>query len=170
MTLRTDSYSSVADVTSLTRHLLDGHPAYSSETRPTITEVESFIDQASGLLNIAVTKYGFTPASIAANSTAKLSCDMWVMVKAGQLCELASPIQGLGENETRSGIFGSIIKDADKFAQTNAQGWKRLGITAANNLSSGLSFTGLGIQADRTDQDDTTREQPLFVRGQLEDE
>ena len=46
MTLRLDSYASVAEVTAFTRHLLDGQSAFNSTTRPTVTELEKFIDRA----------------------------------------------------------------------------------------------------------------------------
>jgi hypothetical protein len=60
MTLRADSYSSVNEVLAFTRYHLDGQNAFNSTTQPTVTEVEKFVDRASGLLNVALKGEGLT--------------------------------------------------------------------------------------------------------------
>jgi hypothetical protein len=53
MAIRGDSYSSTGEVKAFTRHLLNGQSNFNSTTRPTVTELEKFIDRASGVLNLA---------------------------------------------------------------------------------------------------------------------
>jgi hypothetical protein len=58
MAIRADSWSSTTDVKSLVRHILDGETTFNTTTRPTNPEVEAFIDEASGLLNLALRSSG----------------------------------------------------------------------------------------------------------------
>lgn len=166
MAIRADSFSSVAEVVAYTRHLLDGQSTFNSTSRPTGTEVEKFIDRASGLVNVALSKAGFTPSSIYANSTAKLTCDDWVTNYAARYVELTQ--RGTGYSENEGGRLPAFeIGSADDFVMSNKLGFIQLGISQSTKMSNGLSFTGLTSQADRTDQEDTSLEQPLFSRKQF---
>lgn len=167
MTIRADSYSSSGEVTAYTRHLLDGQLAFNSITRPTVTELEKFIDRASGVLNSAISAAGFTPASVYANSTAKLACDDWVTMKATKYVELTQRGTGYSADEgSRTAAF-EMGKDAKEYVDMFALGWIRLGITQGYKLSDGLAFTGMTAQKDRADPEDTSIEQPLFKRRQF---
>ena len=164
MTIRADSFSSVDEVKGYTRHLLDGQSTFNSTTRPTVTEIEKFIDRASGVLNVAIASRGFRPSSVYANSTAKLACDDWVTQKAVKYTELTQRGTGYSAEEgSRTAAF-SMEKSAADFVSANALGFIYLGISQTYKASAGLIFTGLDIQSDRDDPDDTSREQPLFVR------
>ena len=166
MTIRGDSYSSVAGVLALTRHLIEGETTFNTTTRPTITEVETLIDESSGLLNLSLRKYGFAPAVVYANSTTKLACDLWVRGKTVKMVELSHPTQGFGaDNDTRVDMLDGLYGAADKFVEKNALGFKRAGIAVADPSSQGLVLTGTTVQADRTDYDDDTLEQPMFKRN-----
>lgn len=168
MAIRGDSYGSTTEVKAFTRYLLDGQSAFNSTTTPTATEVEKFIDRASGILNLALRKRGF--AVPITNSTAKLSCDDWVVDKAVQYVELTQRGAGFSAEEgTRVGGFAAMQKDAAEFAMGNELGFKRLGVTVSEASSQALTFTGLTVQKDRTDPDDNTLEQPVFRRRQFED-
>lgn len=163
MTIRSDSYSSVDEVTAFVRHLLDGALAFSSATRPTLTEVEKFIDRASGVLNIALYAAGFAPSAIYANAVAKLACDDWVTQKAARFVELTQ--RGTGYNEDEGSRTAALNpKDATEFVEMFKLGFVNAGISQTTSLSEGLQYTALTAQADRTDPDDTSLEQPLFVR------
>ena len=167
MTIRSDSFSSAAEVTAFTRHLLDGQSSFNSTTSPTVTELEKFIDRASGLVNVALSKAGFTPSSIYNNSTAKLACDDWVTNYAARYVELTQ--RGTGYSENEGGRLPAFeIGSADEFVKDNMLGFIQLGVSQNTRLSDGLSFTGLTAQADRTDPDDTSLEQPLFKRNQFD--
>lgn len=167
MAIRADSFSTLNEVTAFTRHLLDGQSAFNSTSRPTLTEVEKFIDRASGLVNVALAKAGFTPSSIYANSTAKLACDDWVTNYAARYVELTQ--RGTGYSENEGGRLPAFeIGTADEFVQDNMSGFIQLGISQTRKMSDGLTFTGLTVQADRADPDDTALEQPKFKRGMFE--
>ena len=168
MTLRADSYSSTAEVTAYTRHLLDGQSAFNSTTRPTGTELEKFIDRASGVLNNALANVGLTvPVS---NSTAKLSCDDWVTGQAAKYVELTQRGTGYSEAEgSRIPSFTGIHKAALDFARENGLGFKRLGAAVSHKSSEGLKFTGEDATSERAYLDDTSLRQPAFRRGLFED-
>ena len=169
MTIRGDSYSSVNDVLAWTRHLIEGQTTFNSTTRPTITEVESFINEASGVLNLALVQEGFNIPSVIANSTAKLSCDNWVRSWAVSFVELTHPMQGFGGDtgnriELLQGMHGSSLE----FVDNASRGFKQLGVTQTYSKSNVVKFTGETLQADRADPDDSTLQQPYFKRGQFD--
>ena len=164
MTIRSDSYSSAAEVMALTRHLLDGATAFNSTTRPTGTEVDKFIDRVSGALNVSLSKAGLsTPVT---NTTAKLLCDDWVTARSVELVELTQRGEGFsGEAGSRTGAFKGLHAQADEFADANALGFKRLGVGVDHPTHEGLAFTGLTAHSDRADPGDDTKTQPAFRRG-----
>jgi len=170
MAIRADSYSSVVGVLALTRHLLEGDgTTFNTTTRPTITEVEGLIDEASGLLNLSLRKYGFAPSAVYGNTTTKLACDMWVRGKTVKMVELSHPTQGFGgDNEARVDMLDGLFGSADKFVATSVLGFKRAGIAVADPASQGLVLTGTTLQADREDPDDSSLEQPFFERRQFD--
>ena len=171
MAIRADSYSSTTEVKAFTRHLLDGQTGFNSTTRPTSTELEKFIDRASGVLNVALSQKGFRPSSVYANSTAKLSCDDWVTARSAEYVELTQRGTGFSDSEgSRTSAFRNLVKGANEFVDLNSLGIIRLGVTPTYRASDGLAFTGLDVQADRADPDDSTLEQPKFTRGQWDSE
>ena len=166
MAIRADSYSSVDEVTAFTRHLLDGAAGYSTTTRPTLAEVEKFIDRASACVNIALYREGFAPSAIYANAVTKLVCDDWVTYAAAKNIELTQRGTGYNANEgSRTDAF-SMQKEAYDFVCDYALGFQRAGVTRTIQLSAGLEFTGLDAQDDRADPDNTAYEQPFALRKQ----
>lgn len=163
MTTRADSYSSTGEVRAYTRHLLAGQSTFNSTTLPTLTEVEKFIDRASGTLNFALAGVGFaTPIS---NSTAKLSCDDWVTARAAEYVELTQRGVGFSDAEgSRTTVFHSLSRSATEFAKDARLGFINLGVTVSAAMSRGLKFTAQDAQADRADPTDSTLEQPVFKR------
>lgn len=168
MGTRSDSYSSTGEVRAFTRHLLDAQSTFNSTTQPTLTEVEKFIDRASGVLNLALSGKGLTtPVS---NTTAKLACDDWVTERAVEYVELTQRGVGYSDGEgSRVASFRNLQKSAAEFAAINRLGFVRLGVTQTDRASDGLQFTGLDAHADRSDPSDTGLEQPLFTRHQFDE-
>src|SRR3990167_5777536 len=168
MTIRGDSYSTTSEVKALTKHLLDGQSGFNSTTRPTATELEKFIDRASGALNVSLSKHGLTtPVS---NTTAKLLCGDWVTSRAVELVELTQRGLGFsGEEGSRVGAFRGLYKAADEFAAANLLGFKRIGVAVSHPTHEGLVFTGLTARADRGDPSDSTLAQPAFRRDMFDD-
>ena len=166
MAIRADSYGSRDEVTAYIRHLLDGQTSLNHLTRPTITEVEKFIDRASGILNMSFRNAGFAPSAITANSTAKLLADDWVVNRAAAMAELTQRGTGFdGKEGSRTAGLLSLNGDADEYVKSIALGLKREGIAVGNPVHQGLTFTAFDKDSERSDPDSTTLEQPKFKRG-----
>lgn len=169
MGLLGSSYSSVADVLSITKFLMDGQSTFNNTTTPTLTEVEGFIDEASAVLNLALAAEGFTASAILANSTANLACSNWVRGWAASFVSLTSPTLGMGNNsESRVKLLRDMNGSAMEFVDSYVLGFKLLGVTQATTEGTVLVFTGETLQADRADPLDTSLEQSLFKRGQFD--
>ena len=168
MAIRSDSYSSTGEVKAYTMHLLDGQSAFNSTTRPTSTQLEKFIDRASGLLNVALRGCGLTVPIT--NTTAKLACDDWVTNQSAAYVELTQRGAGFdGTENTRPGSFLNLNKSAQEFASAMCPGFRRLGVTQSDKISDGLQFTALDARDERSDPDDSALRQPFFERGKWDD-
>ena len=169
MALRADSFSSTGEVKAFTRHLLAGQANFNSTTRPTLTDLEHFIDRASGVLNVALSQAGFKSADFRANSTAKLIGDDWVTNQAVKYTELTQRGTGYSEQDgSRIGAFNGLYKAAANFIDQNKLGLQRIGVTQTYKLSDGLQFTGLDAKSMRSDPQDDSLAQPDFVRNQFD--
>lgn len=163
MAIRGDSYGTVDEVTAVTRHLLAGEEEFNTDTRPTKTEVEKFIDRASSYLNTAFKGIGLTTPIV--NSTAKLLCDDWVVYRSSMYVELTQ--RGVGwtdDDGSRIAAFRGISGDAMEFAKWLREGFTELGVGVTTASSEGLQFTAINKHSQRSDPDSTTREQPVFRR------
>ena len=128
-----------------------------------------FLDEVSGVLNIAFSNAGFAPADVIANSTAKLAGDSWVRTWAVSFVELTAPFQGLtGDGGDRASLMRSIYEDAETFVSKHAKGFKILGVPVTVADSDGIVFTGETLQADRADRTDSTLEKPFFERHKFD--
>lgn len=169
MAIRADSYSSTSEVKAMVRHLLDGQSAFNTTTRPSGTELEKFIDRASGVLNMALAQHGFAPSAVIANSTARLMCDDWVTAQAAKWAELTQRGTGYSDQPgSRIGAFAGLYKSANEMVELNKLGIQRLGVAQAHPMSEGLDFTGMDAQANRADPQDDSLEQPMFNRHQFD--
>lgn len=169
MAIRSDSYSSTSEVKAFTRHLLDGQNAFNSTTRPTSTELEKFIDRASGVLNSVIPALGYSAAAVRANSTAKLACDDWVTAQAAMYVEMTQRGTGFSDAEgSRTWYFKGLYGRASEFLKEFSLSFSNMGISQSFSSANGLQFTALDIQANRADPDDTSRAQPFAQRGQFD--
>lgn len=168
MAIRADSYSSVSEVRAYTKHLLDGANSFTEATRPTVAEIEKFIDRASAALNVALNGVGLTTP--VTNSTAKLLCDDWVTDRAVAFAELTHRGAGFNEGEnSRQRVFLDLAGSAMQFVNDNRLGFVRLGVGVGAAMSQGLAFTGIDAEDQRSDPDDSTLRQPAFKRGLFDD-
>ena len=168
MAIRADSYSSVNEVRAYVRHMLDGENTFDESTRPTLTDVEKFIDRASAALNVALNTVGLTTP--VTNSTAKLLLDDWVTDRAAAFVELTHRGAGFNDGEnSRQQVFLNLAGNAAEFVQANRLGMVRLGVGVGSALSDGLQFTGADALSQRDDPEDTNLRQPVFKRGLFSD-
>ena len=167
MALASDSYSSIAEVVAMTRHLLDGASTYSTSTRPRLAEVENFINYASSVLNSALAKYGFTTP--VTQATVLYALDGWVTGKAATWAEATQRGAGFSDDgNERAAILSDLVGDASTFVEMMAQGWIELGAAYSSNAGAGATFTAIDKSSQRSDPDNTAREQPLFSRRQFD--
>ena len=164
MALDASSYSSVADVLALTRHFLDGANTFDDATRPTLTEVEGFIDDVSADLNDAIRACGLAIPISAAGP--KRSCDLWVRTKAAAFVELTSRSAGFDGSETsrHRELYDLMGADAFEWVEKRCQSWVDQGATQTDETSAAFTYTALKKHSERSDPDNTTREQPMFRR------
>ncbi len=167
MTIGDNSYGTLDEVVALTRIYLQGEPTFNTNTIPPGADVETFIDRASGVLNLALSNAGFAiPVS---QADAKLACDDWVVGMAAAYVELSQPYTGADPQENkRSGLLSRLSKEAAKFVKDNQAGFANLGVAQTADDSNGLIFTGMTTEADRVDPDDASIAQPKFSRGQFD--
>lgn len=163
MTLRDDSYGTVADVQALTRPLLDGAATFSLNTRPTLAEVEGMIDRWSAMLNIALRAAG--AALPLTDDVARLAAAQWVIRQAAAEVELTQRGAGYADEEN-SRPARLRVSDAREMAEQIVAAL-RADDTAALSAAAGLTYTGLLPVAERLAYD-TAYERPLFRRGQFD--
>ena len=164
MSIREDSYGSVAGVMALTRHLLDGAPMFNDHTRPTLGEVENFIDRWSAVLNTALLAAGV--GLPVAHEVARLTADQFVIRQAAAEVELTHRGAGWGDGENDR-PRALMMSDAKQTAAQIAAALQAIGDTSVpGRASDGLSYTGLTPRAARLRAN--TIEQPFFWRGQFD--
>lgn len=164
MTIRADSYGHVAGVTALTRHLLDGAAAYSSQTRPTLAEVEGMIDRLSAMLNVAL--LAESVAVPLAHEMVRLAADQWVIRQAAAEVELTHRGAGWGEDENGRARALSA-SEVTTTARLLAGALRETAAAGTGKASDGLTYTGLTPHYERYDLD-AGYERSLFRRGQFD--
>lgn len=165
MSIREDSYGSVAGVMALTRHLLDGAASYSTTTRPTLAEVEGFLDRWSAVLNVALLAAGVdAPVT---HEMIRLTADQFVIRQAAAEVELTHRGAGWGDTEnTRARAL--MMTDADATAAAVALALRALDSPGvAGRTAAGLTYTALTPRTERR-MVDTGTERPMFTRGQFD--
>lgn len=165
MSIREDSYGSVAGVMALTRHLLDGAASYSTTTRPTLAEVEGFLDRWSAVLNVALLAAGVdAPVT---HEMIRLTADQFVIRQAAAEVELTHRGAGWGDTEnTRARAL--MMTDANATAAAIGAALQEVNATGApGKASDGLSYTGFPATYDRY-AIDAGYERATFRRGQFD--
>lgn len=129
MTLGANSYGSVADVAALTQNwTVSG--TFSTTTSPTLAQVEGFIDQVSGIMNVALAREGFSIPVTQADAV--LAIKSIVVQLAADLVQ-AAHLSGrfFSERALDRGIspMMQIRKDINDWIQENAAGLEQLTAT-----------------------------------------
>lgn len=162
-------YGTLAEVAALNRFILDGQATFNTTTRPTGTEVDKFLDRAAGALNVALVGAGFS-TPVTTPTTAKLLLDDWAVNRVSQVVRM-SQIGGMTEDPSNPAAgFTNMYAAAHEFVMENMLALKRLGLTVSYASSDGLEYTALDKHSERTDPDDTSREQPIFRRRQWDND
>lgn len=152
MTIGANSYGSTGGVAALTPRYANGSGVYDGTTRPTLTQVESFIDQVSSLLNVMLSQKGFsTPIT---NATGLLMLAMFVNEEVAQICEgiNGSGRFGPGQKQIGRSRYQLITADVQDFIATNADGIESVGATRTD--TSTTQMTGGYISLDFADHNE----------------
>jgi hypothetical protein len=159
-------YGTVAEVVALTRMYLQGQATYNTTTRPTGAEVDTMMNRASGMLNVALANAGFdTPVTA---TDPKLLCDEWVVNKTAQMIEVSQPVNREEQANRRAELYASMAEEATKFVEMYAVGLQNLAVSKTRPEGEAMIFTGQDAQAHRADPDNTALEQPFFSRRRFD--
>lgn len=132
MAIDANSYGSTAGVASFTpRYAAKGVTPrnFDEGTKPTIAEVESWIDEVSSILNTVLSDERFTiPVS---QADAKRMLDLFVNQEVAALVEGSHNAGRFGPSNKnpRSGRFDLIFADVEAFVKRMAGGLEKLGVS-----------------------------------------
>jgi len=140
MTILDNSYGSTGGVAALTPRYANGSGVYDATTRPTLTQVEGFIDQVSALINVMLAREGFDiPIT---NADALLMLAMFVNEEVAQICEgiNGSGRFGPGQKQIGQSRYKLITADVQEFIDANAEGIEALGASRATSDVGAVGF------------------------------
>ena len=162
MSLAANSYASVADIEArVPQYTSSG--TFGTGTRPTATQVESFIDDVSSLVNALLAEAGFAiPVS---QADAKRVLDLFVADEASAMVEGVHRAGRFapGNEELRSqSRFTVVMNDAASFIERHAEGLELLGATRSRSLTEGLAYRSEDAAGDTI--------LPWFGRKQFDNE
>ena len=152
MTIGAHSYGSTSGVAVLVPRYANASFVFDANTRPTISTVESLIDQVSALANSILASALFqTPVT---QADVKLALDIFVNEEVAAIVE---GINGSGRfgptaKEPGQSRFGIIMDDLKSFIQANKQGWVNIGATV-NTIETESLSTGV-ISMDFVDHNE----------------
>lgn len=164
MAIGANSYGSTDEVGALTPlYATASGVIYSTTTRPTLAQVETFVNRVSGILNVLLAEAGFkVPVS---QADAKLALDEFVVAQVVELCHAANGAgpYAPGSEEMRAGSpFRTIEREAAEFILKHAAGVEALGVTRSRSLTYGLQC--------RTEDDSGAEIVPAFQREMMGNE
>jgi hypothetical protein len=164
MAIGANSYGTVAEVGVLTPlYATAAGTTYSTTTRPTLAQVEKFVDRVSGIVNVLLAEAGF--AIPVTQTDAKLALDDFVVMEAAGLAEYANgagPFIAGSEQMRAATPTRIIVRDAELFIEAHADGFEALGATRTRRLTYGLGC--------RTENADGESILPYFSREQMGNE
>lgn len=157
MAIGANSYGSVAEVAALTRRYANSSGAYDTTTKPTMAQVEKFLDRMSAALNTLLAKEGFAiPIS---QDDAKLLCDEIVVECAVELCNIANSTGRFFTDKALSAgksPLNTLLSEMAAWLEANAAGLEALGADRSRSLLDGIAFRGSDNSGDAVP--------PLFPR------
>lgn len=140
MAVGANSYCDASLVASLVPRYADTNNAFTTSTRPTLVQVEKYIDEVSGILNTMLSSAGFqVPIT---QEDIKLALSFFVSEEVAAICE---GINGSGRfgptaNSPAKSRFNEVMKDTASFVKMNAVGFERLGAIRLFSETSGIGF------------------------------
>lgn len=150
MTIGANSYGSAGGVAALTPRFANTSGVFDGTTRPTLTQVESHIDQVSGTINAILATNGFKIPITQADC--KLALDLFVNQEVASIVE---GINGSGrfgpiKTGTQKSSMMLVIQDVQAFLAVQAPGFERLGATRTYSALEGVGFKDFDADGNET--------------------
>lgn len=155
MAIDSSSYGSVAKVEALTRRYTNSSGNFDTTTTPTLTAVESFIDDISDTIDVVLATYGFSVPVTQATATAMLG--RLVVGYSVELVHLANSAGRFFDKKKPAGNpFMVFEEELSDWVERHAAGLQRLGVTRTYDVTAGLQYRDTDESGDDT--------HPLFQR------
>lgn len=141
MSIGTNSYGSVAGVAAYVFSYTNSSGTFDASTQPTLTQVESWIDEVSGIANSALRMLGFSVPITQAD--AKLALQGVINQHVADLCHAAhSSGRFFSERalNSRLSTMGMIRSEMADFINDSAAGWEALGASRGSNNKLEIGF------------------------------
>ncbi|MCP5016866.1 MAG: hypothetical protein GY938_16600 [Ketobacter sp.] len=129
MAINANSYGTVAEVEAENKQFTASDGTFTTQTVPTLSQVEGYIDRTSAALNVCLANQGFSlPVSTA---QPKLVLDNYVIEQASKMVRGANTARMNGARSATAGIAGggTIMTRAKEFIEENAPGLDAMGVT-----------------------------------------
>ena len=141
MSIDSYSYGSTGGVSALTPRLANASSVFDTTTTPTLLQVQTFLDEVSGMLNILLAEQGFSTPITQADCVHAL--DLFANQEAAAICE---GVRGSGRfgpgvgKGTPKGRFAILGDDVANFVEKYAAGFERMGAARTYDRMSGLGY------------------------------
>lgn len=140
MAIGANSYGSTAGVAAFVPNYVSGGN-FTAGTRPTLAQVEGWIDSISGILNSILAEAGFTVP--VADDDVKDALDFFVNQEVASVCEGVNGSGRFGPTSKqvgKQGRFALMLEDVKAFVDGNKAGFERLGAERAYDTTSSIAF------------------------------
>lgn len=137
MAIGANSYGTVTEVQALTPR----YGTYTTTTRPTLAQVENWIDKASATLNVILAGSGFAIPIVQAD--AKSACAQVIVEAVADLCHAANSAgRFYTERALERGVspLKVLRQEMQEWVEDNATGLENLGATRNRSLLGGLLY------------------------------
>ncbi len=157
MSVGANSYGQASDVAALTPRFASAG-SYSASTRPTLAQVEAWIDQVSAVLNVLLAEQNFKIPATQADVVLLLK--QFVVTQVADLANYANSAgRFFSDKNLTTGPWQAIQKEAADFIAKHAEGLQNLGATR--------SVAGLDALDFRSTDDSGAEIEPMFARKQF---
>ncbi len=140
MALGANSYGDIDEIAALVPRRGSIGSGFTTNTRPTLLQLESIVDQVNAVVNAILAQAGFSiPVT---NADAVLMLDLFVNQEAAAIVE---GINGSGRfgptaKKASGGRFAMITTDVKEFIMEQAVGLERLGATRTYDPIAGIGY------------------------------
>jgi hypothetical protein len=157
------SYGNTAMVAALCKNTLAGAANFSTNTNPTITEVESWLSSGCAIIEARLSSYGYAIPASEGTAIYDWLADLNNLFAASK-AEMSRVNVTLGPGErTRGQVFYQMFKDG--INEIDSLDLTSMGLS---RISDDAIYVG-GVSQDTKDtyEDDSDRVKPRFARGQF---